>query len=264
MYNHGMRMVSLASSSKGNCTYIESGDGKILIDAGVSVAHIEKCLSMLKVNPQEINGIIVSHEHEDHIRGVGALSKKYNIPIFCFVKLKDVLIAKCNGAGKNVREFTTDFSVNGLHIYPIEVPHDSTCCHGFVVNDGTASVAIVTDCGAMSDRIVDSLKGVPLVYLESNYDDELLMQSRYPYSTKMRIRSNRGHLSNMACAQTIEKLVSMGTRQVVLSHISENSNSPTIAYSTSKSYLMSKGIIEGVHVRIDIAKTMGPSTVFRL
>ena len=259
-----MRVVNLASSSKGNCTYVESGDGKILIDVGISVASVERGLKLLKVDPRDINAIVVSHEHTDHIFGVGSFSTKYNTPIYANVMQQNILPSKININHKNINYFTTDFAINGLSVFPIELPHDSVSCHGFVVSDGSASMAIVTDCGTMSERIINALASVPLVYLESNYDEELLMQSRYPYSTKMRIKSNRGHLSNTECAKTIERLISTGTRQIVLSHISENSNSPTIAYSTCKSYLTSRGIIEGVHVRIDIAKKIGPSTVFKL
>ena len=259
-----MRVVSLASSSKGNCTYIESGDGKILIDVGISLALVEKDLKLLHVDPLDINAIIVSHEHTDHIAGVGAFSLKYKTPIYASNMQQDMLPSKLPGLSNKINYFTTDFVVNGLHIFPIEVPHDSVSCHGFVVSDGSASMGIVTDCGVMSERVISALASVPIVYLESNYDEELLMQSRYPYSTKMRIKSNRGHLSNIECAKTIERLVATGTRQVVLAHLSENSNSPEIAYSTSKSYLASRGITEGVHIRIDVAKKTGPSTVFKL
>lgn len=257
-------MVSFASSSKGNCTYIETDNTKILIDIGIRLPALELALAKLGVEPGEIDGVVISHEHDDHIKGVSSFVKKYGAPVYAYAKTVDFLNAKLKLDHQSIKTFVQDFQIGDIHILPVEVPHDSHSCYGFVVNSDKSTAAIITDCGAMNERIVNALAGVPLVYLESNYDEELLMQCKYPYSIKMRIKSNHGHLSNIDCAKTIERLVLKGTRQIVLSHISENSNSPLIAYSTSKSYLLSRGIIEGVHVKIDVAKTVGPSTVFKL
>lgn len=264
LYNASMRVVSLASSSKGNCTYIETPSSKILIDIGIRLPALELALGKLGVDPSEIDAVVISHEHDDHIKGVPCFVKKYKLPIYAYAKTVEFLNAKLKLDEQFIRTFTQDLEIGDMHILPVEVPHDSHSCYGFVVNCDKSTMAIVTDCGAMNERIIQALSGVPLVYLESNYDEELLMQCKYPYSIKMRIKSNHGHLSNIDCAKTIERLVMTGTRQIVLSHISENSNSPLIAYSTSKSYLMSRGIVEGVHVKIDVAKTVGPSTVFKL
>lgn len=264
LYNASMRMVSLASSSKGNCTYIETTCSKILIDMGIRLSALELALGKLGIDPSEIDAVIVSHEHDDHVKGIPCFVKKYGVPVYAYAKTIEYLNDKLKLDEKYIHTFVRDFEIGDMHILPVELSHDSHSCHGFVVQCNQSAVAIVTDCGVVNERIISALSGVPLVYLESNYDEELLMQSKYPYSTKMRIKSNRGHLSNMECAKTIERLVATGTRQIVLSHISENSNSPMIAYSTNKSYLLSHGIVEGVNVKIDVAKTVGPSTVFRL
>ena len=259
-----MRMVSLASNSKGNCTYLETNESKILIDIGIPLVSVENALAILNINPAEITAIVVSHEHNDHIKGIPAFSNKYKTPIYAYTRLINTLSKKFNGASRFLQPFESQpFFINDLQIIPVQVPHDSESCHGFVFSDNNTRSAIISDCGQMNERIFNTIKGCPIVFLESNFDDELLFKSMYPSTLKRRIKGNNGHLSNIDCAKTIEKLASTGTKQIVLIHLSENSNSPLIAYSTCKSYLLEKGIIEGTHIKIDVAKYIGPSTVFK-
>lgn len=258
-----MRVVSLASGSKGNCLYIETNNTKILIDAGISFLAINTALLKLGTSTSDIDAIIISHEHSDHTKGLSTFVNKHkNISIYISRKSAEVLSKKIPNFKFEI--FENIFEYNDIIIKPVQLPHDSVDCYGFVIKNERSSMGIFTDIGHMNSFILSQMKGLPLIYLESNYDEELLFNCNYPEMLKQRISSKNGHLSNVECAKTIEELVKSGTKQIVLSHISENSNSPEVAYFTSKNYLYSKGIVEGVNIRIDVALAKGPSTIFRL
>ncbi len=259
-----MRVINLASGSKGNLTYIEDDNTKILVDMGLSCQETIRRLSLLGVTPDEIDGILVTHEHSDHIKGIDVFSKKYNKPIFAhnevWVGLNDQLK---NVKDENKKIFTGDFEFKELIVRPVEVPHDVKC-FGFSFEKGGKKVSLLTDLGHTNDRILQSIKGSQLVYLEANYDRQKLYQNdRYPLSLKRRIDGANGHLSNEASASAIEMLVQSGTRQIVLSHLSEENNSPDLAYEEICQILSKHGLFEGMDFKIDVA-TQKPGVIFRL
>ena len=161
--------------------------------------------------------------------------------------------------------YESDFNIKDLHVQPFHLPHDSKYCVGYRISEEDAVVSVCTDLGHFSDETFEAIKSSALVYLEANYDPEMLISyPNYPHFLKRRINGPNGHLSNMMCAKAIERLVNSGTRLVVLSHISEHSNTTNLAVSTIANYLESKNIIPNVNVRLDIAHHEQRGTIFRI
>ncbi len=261
-----MRTVNLASGSKGNCTYIESREAKILIDEGLSYTSIKQRLKQINVEPYEIDAILLTHEHTDHIGGIANFLKrnkttKVYIPLF--VKTYD--IPGINALPYNQIEWykTSDFFIKDMTISSFLLPHDSKFCVGYSVYFDNKKVSIATDLGFVSDKVLSYIAGSNVLFLESNHDENLLLKNpKYPAKTKKRILSNEGHLSNITCGHTLAKLVKTGVVQVVLSHLSQENNTPMLAYSTVKNILARYGIIEGKNICVDVAYQDKVGTIF--
>lgn len=260
-----MRICNLASGSSGNCTFVESENARILIDDGKPFPYVFNCLNDLEVDPATIDAILITHEHSDHTKGIEKFARTYGTKIYAYVKIENEIKSQMRVFDEQFEFFDSDFYIKDLHIQPFELPHDSKCCVGYRISEGDAIVSICTDLGVFSSETFEAIKGSALVYLECNYDPEMLMAyPGYPIYIKKRIDSMHGHLSNIACAKAIEKLVHSGTRLVVLSHISEHSNTENLAVETVANYLQSRGIIPNVNVRLDIARHEQRGTIFRI
>lgn len=259
-----MRVCNLASGSKGNCTYIESDTTRLLVDIGVTAKYVVDNLAELNVAPENIDAILVTHEHSDHIKGISTFARKYNTKIFCAEVLKECLLNQLQGCEGLIYCYSGEFELGDLRIVPFPVSHDSVACFGYRVMDGDASVSLVTDLGFCPDSVFKIIKSSAVVYLEANYDPEMLFACHYPPFLKKRIMGNCGHLSNKDCAVVAEKLAYSGTRQIVLSHISENSNTQFLAYTTVKDYLESKGILIGQNIRLDITSQNSRGTIYKI
>ena len=259
-----MRICNLSSGSKGNLTYVESGNTKALVDIGLSMKETIKRLNLLGVLPEEINAIFVTHEHIDHIKGISSFSAKYSTPIYVHYKGLDALKNKV-GELTNLMAFNdTEFNVGDLGVSPFAVPHDVVRCTGYSFFEGEKKISITTDLGHTTPEILKNLSGSSIVYLEANHDEKTLLNNpKYPNILKRRILGANGHLSNLSAAETIFQLIKDGTKQVVLSHLSEENNSPTLAYDSICARLAELGVIEGKHVRIDVA-TLLPGVIFKL
>lgn len=251
-----MKITTLASGSKGNCTLVETDSAKILIDAGISLQELESKLSYLGVNPKDISGIIVTHEHSDHIKSVGPFSRKYNCPIYASSEEWPILLHKIgNIEQENKKGFVqSEFMINDLGVRSFKLSHDSSSCYGYSFFADNAKFSIATDLGYAPQEVVNNLKDSTVVILEANHDERMLLNNpKYPLILKKRILSNQGHLSNNATSNVIASLVGGNLQQVILAHLSEENNSPTIAYGTIKRQLLQRGIEEGKHVFIDVA-----------
>ncbi len=261
-----MRICNLASGSSGNCTYIESEQTKILIDNGKTFQYIFNALNELKVDPQSIDAILVTHEHTDHTKGIEKFVRySPNTKIYAHISISEILTNQLAVDKNSFVFFDSAFNLGDLSIIPFPLPHDSKFCVGYRVNERDASVAVCTDLGRFTDDAYEGTKGCALVYLEANYDPEMLMAyPNYPPFLKRRINGTHGHLSNLSCAKAIEKLVASGTRMVVLSHISEHSNTENLAVNTIVNYLESKNITPNVNVRLDIAHHEQRGTIFKV
>lgn len=260
-----MRICNLASGSSGNCTYIESSASKILIDNGKPFSYVFECLNQLQVAPAEIKAILITHEHSDHIKGIEKFVRTYDTKIYAHTNIKEILLNQIHVSPNNFVFFDSEFEIDDLHIQPFPLPHDSKFCVGYRVSEEDAVVAVCTDLGEFSDETFEIVKSSALVYLEANYDPEMLMSyPGYPPFLKRRISGTHGHLSNLQSAKAIEKLVKSGTRLVVLSHISEHSNTTNLAVNTIVNYLQSKNIVPNRDFRLDIAHHEQRGTIFRI
>ncbi len=260
-----MRVINLSSGSDGNLTYVETENAKILIDDGLSCKETQNRLALLGIDGRQIDGIVLSHEHSDHIKGVDVFSTKFDIPVYAhdevwngglwnkLQKVKD----------KNRRVFDGAFEIKDLIINPVEVPHDVKC-FGFSLSENDKRISILTDLGHTDEHIFRAVEGSKLVYIEANHDLNMLKNcTKYPLSLKMRIAGKNGHLSNDASAEFVKKLVTSGTKQIVLAHLSRENNTPELAYNYISSKLADDGLIEGETFKIDVALTR-PTTLFKL
>ncbi len=260
-----MRVCNLASGSKGNSTYIESDTTRILIDNGKPLSYIFDRLNELNVPPEKIDAILITHEHGDHIKGIEKFARTYNTKVYAHMSIREILLHQLKISHDQFVFFDSNFTIGDLEIQPFPLPHDSKYCIGYRIAEEDAVVSICTDLGQFNDSTYEMIKSSALVYLESNYDSEMLMSyPNYPPFLKRRINGTHGHLSNLACAKAIEKLVKTGTRLVVLSHISEHSNTINLAVSTIVNYLENKDIIPNRDIKLDVAYQDHRGTIYRI
>lgn len=259
-----MKVCSFASGSKGNCTYLETENTKILLDLGVNLKYVLFCLEKFKVEPTEIDAIIITHEHSDHIKGVEMFAKKFNTKIYCPLPLYNLICSQMPNLINQIITIKSSFNIGDFTIYPFELSHDSFACFGYRIADDTGSASFITDTGILPDRAFEMAKGSSLIFLESNYDPDMLMACTYPFFLKKRIMGQQGHLSNLDSAKLMLKFQKTGTRVIALSHISENSNTPSLAYNVAKNYLEANNIILGEHLRLGINYQGQINSVYKL
>ena len=226
---------SLYSGSSGNSLLVETSNTKVLIDAGESSKKISSALNMLNIDPNDIDAILVTHEHNDHVKGLGTFSKKYDTPVFANTKTWDAMpeqSVKINE--KNIKSFTIEenFEIGDLKIHPFKIPHDAANPCGFNIFYDNQKISIATDIGHMTNNIAHKLEDSTFILLESNYDPEVLKYSKYPYLLKKRIAGPNGHLANIDAGKTISFLMNSGLKEVMLGHLSKESNFPELAYKT--------------------------------
>ena len=228
-------ITALAASSNGNSYYIKSGNTEILIDAGISAKCICDRLKAIGTDISNICGIFVTHEHIDHVKGLAVLSKKHPIPIHMTRPSAKEYRLK-NGLGcENLVEHELDYeiSVGGLEVRSFFSSHDSCACVGYTVSSADDRFGIATDLGYIDRAAVDALSGCRSVVIESNYDEKMLENGIYPPILKARIRSDKGHLSNYDCAAFARYLAERGTKNFMLGHLSEENNTPDIAFNVT-------------------------------
>jgi phosphoribosyl 1,2-cyclic phosphodiesterase len=246
-----MRLCLLASGSKGNCLYIETDSCRLLIDAGLSGKEAIARLSSIGVDAATLDGILITHEHSDHIRGVGALARRLKIPVLVASRTHE---AARHVFGKiDLIEFDpgSSFSFKGLNIDPFPVTHDATDPVGFRIEGGEGAIGFATDLGIATRLTQEKLKGCRALVLEFNHDEQMLQDGPYPWHLKQRIRSRHGHLSNTEGASLLEGLLHAGLEGVFLSHLSEVNNDPTLAMAAARNLvsgqnLCSPGLFLGV------------------
>ncbi|MBF0224711.1 MAG: MBL fold metallo-hydrolase [Desulfobacterales bacterium] len=222
----------LASGSKGNCIYISNGESSILVDCGISAIQIEKQLVEKGFNPNNLDAIIISHEHDDHIKGLNPFSNKFNIPVFITEKTKKA--SKLQNLD-NVRyfEYGKSFYAKNLKIDPFPISHDAAEPSGFTIKYKEKKIGIATDLGIVTALVKYYLKESSFLIIEANYDLEMLEKGRYPWPLKQRIKSRVGHLSNIETKNLLIELKHEKLYHVVLAHISETNNSIEKALSTA-------------------------------
>ena len=231
-----MDFCSIASGSSGNCIFAGTDNTGILIDAGISGKRIEQGLNSIGRKSAEISGILVTHEHSDHIKGLGVIARKHHIPIYATPgTIREI---KRSGLGTIdeglYREIHADepFDLGDLSIEAFEISHDAAEPVAYRVSDGSRSVAVVTDLGVYTDYTIRHLQGLNAVLLESNHDVNMLQVGRYPYYLKQRILGKRGHLSNENAGRLLNCILSDRLQHILLGHLSKENNYEELAYET--------------------------------
>lgn len=250
-----LSITPLFSGSSGNAILIRSQHTKILIDAGVSGKRLEAALQSIGEAPGDIKGILLTHEHSDHIQGAGVMSRKHGIPVFATAPTWDACAAKLGKVSARCTKIIskTDFFIGDLMISPYDIPHDAADPVGFCVSRGTRKVAIATDLGHFSKEVEYRLHGCDLVLLESNHDADMLSVGRYPYELKQRIKSRRGHLSNDDAADAAVRLAAAGVTSILLGHLSQENNLEQLAFRCVTDALMQSGIQPGRDISLGLA-----------
>jgi phosphoribosyl 1,2-cyclic phosphodiesterase len=255
-YGMNLSLCSLSSGSSGNVTYIAAGKTRLLVDAGLTGKRITELLGQIGVLPEMLNGILVTHEHVDHVRGVGVLARKYRIPVYANEKTWEAMYRQVGEVAPwQRRVFNTeeDFYVDDLAVMPFGISHDTVEPVAFRLFYGGRSVAVATDMGTATKKVIRNLEGADLVLLESNHDPLMVMNNTcYPYRLKQRILGNKGHLSNEDCALTLLKLGETGVRHALLGHLSRDNNTPQLAMDTVCASLHAHGVAVGRDIALDM------------
>ena len=251
-----MKLTSIASGSSGNCIYVGSDEANILVDAGISGKKIENGLKELSVEPKSLDGILVTHEHIDHVSGLGVMARRYHLPLYMTEKTAQ---AVCNikSVGKIDHELfqviTPDrpFRIRDITIDATSIWHDAADPVCYTMESGGVRASIATDMGNYHEGIVEKLKGSDILFIEANHDINMLQVGPYPYYLKRRILSNRGHLSNERSGQLLCDIMTENTREVFLGHLSKDNNYSELAYETVKISLLENGMVpEEFHMQV--------------
>ena len=224
---YSLAVCTLASGSKGNATYISDGSTSILIDAGLSGREIQRRLTSRGLDPAQLSAIIVSHEHSDHTRGVGILSRRFKLPVYINQNTHSGAAAEI-GKAHEIKPFEcgTSFNIRDLAIHPFSISHDAEDPAGFTVGSNGTRMAIATDMGIATAMVKEHLKHCALLILEANHDPLMLETGPYPWPLKQRIQSRTGHLSNADSRKLLYELQHENLQHVILAHLSEINNTP--------------------------------------
>lgn len=245
--------LSLVSGSSGNSALISDGNTTLLADCGLSCKKLEQALSSAGITPENLDGILITHEHSDHTKGVGTVSRKYNLPVYATLGTHASM--NLGTAEENIRYITpdTEFEIGTIGVKPFSIPHDAAEPVGFSFFFGEKKLSLATDIGKMNDYIFSNLKDSMAVILESNHDTQMLRAGRYPAVLKKRILSDIGHLSNDDASETVCKLIENGTKYVMLGHLSNENNTPTKAYTKTAEAIENIGAVIGKDIALSVA-----------
>ncbi len=258
------RLCPLFSGSSGNSYYIGSRSAGLLIDVGRSARQMDNMLRLCGIDPLAVQGILITHEHTDHVAGLRVFAKKYGLPVFASPGTLSALGSVLDGLEAHPIE--TGMELAGMKVWPFATSHDCAQPRGYrVETEDGRTFALATDLGYLSDEVKASLLGADTVVIESNHDKEMLRAGRYPLYLKQRILSDRGHLSNDVCASFLPELYQSGTRRFLLAHLSQENNTPALARETSLAALTRAGLTPDVDFLLDTASpenTQGRVIIF--
>ena len=262
-----MKFCSLFSGSSGNSIFVASGGTKLLADAGLSAKRIIEALCSIGEMPSELSAILISHEHSDHIKGAGILSRKFNLPIYAsegtWQAMEQMLgpVLECN----KVRFSSyAPFQIGDITVTPFPIPHDANEPVGYSFSAAGKKVTVATDIGHISLELLNSFADSDLLLLESNHDVEMLKVGPYPWSLKRRIAGNNGHLSNEAAGEVVAYMAEKGTKCFLLGHLSKENNFPELAYQTVCNALCEKSLQVGIDITLDVVLRDRVGKVFEL
>ncbi len=235
-----MRLCSIASGSSGNCIYVGSERTHVLIDAGISCKRIEEGLKKAQITGEDLAAILITHEHSDHIQGIGVLARKYGIPMYATQGTIDEIISSARNLGEYDKGLfhpiclDKDVLVGDLMVHPFRISHDAKEPCAYRIENEGSKVAVATDMGTFNPYVVDNLKGLDAVLLEANHDIRMLQAGPYTYALKQRILSDRGHLSNDNSGLLLNQILHDNLKYIILGHLSKENNMPELAFETVK------------------------------
>ena len=223
-----MKVRVLSSGSKGNTTYIETEETKILIDIGNTCKYIKERMVELNINPNELDGILITHTHNDHIKGLKVFQKKYNTKIYIAPNMLDEIpyVENYEIINSNI------VKIKDIEVEIIKTSHDAEDSRGFIINNNNKSIVYITDTGYINNRYFDTLKNRDIYIFESNHDIEMLNNGPYPFKLRQRILGDKGHLSNYDSARYLSEFIGDKTKYIILAHLSEENNTKELAYNT--------------------------------
>ncbi|MBS5843972.1 MAG: MBL fold metallo-hydrolase [Clostridiales bacterium] len=261
-----IKFCSLYSGSSGNSIYIGTERTNLLVDAGVSGIRIAGALREICVEPQQINGILITHEHSDHIKGAGIFSRKFNVPVYAREKTWEAMRKEIGPLKEeNIRMIDQEyFTVGDIDICNYSIPHDAVDPVAYTFYVYNRKISVATDIGCVTDTIHENVIGSDIVLIESNHDVEMLKNGAYPWPLKKRILSDHGHLSNDHAAALVTELAQNGTKHVYLGHLSHENNYPELAFSASRRALAECGICVNRDIFVNVASREHYSEVTEL
>jgi len=256
-------LTILGSGSGGNCAYLETAESRLLIDAGFSLRQIRHRLAAIGKTPENLTGVLITHEHSDHIAGLARLCQKLNVPVYCNRLTRDAIQWE-NRAEIQWRLFETGatFEAGDLAVDTFSVPHDAQDPVGFLLRTEAGNIGVLTDLGHTTRLVLERVRRANVLILESNHDVKLLQDCPHrPWSLKQRIFGRHGHLSNEAAADAIEQIVSAELRHLYLGHLSRECNKPELAYQVMDERLQ---YIGARHVRLELTSQALPCPTLEL
>lgn len=251
-----MRFCSLYSGSSGNAIFVASDNTRLLVEAGLSAKKIIEALHSIGEKPSEICAILVSHEHSDHIKGAGIMSRRFNLPIYASEgtwKAMERMIGPVLECNKRVFSSYAPFDIGDITVTPFPIPHDANEPVGYSFSSAGRKATIATDIGHISMELLSNFEDSDLLLLESNHDLEMLKIGPYPWPLKKRIAGKHGHLSNDAAGEVVAYMAERGTKRFLLGHLSKENNFPELAYQTVCNVLCERCKEAGADITVDVA-----------
>ena len=265
-----LRFISFGSGSSGNCYMLYTDTDALLIDAGVGVRTLKKQFKEYGLNWSMVKHIILTHDHADHVKSVGAMSKELCLPVYATklvhhgIDTNYCVRHKLSPGFARYFEKNVPFQLGEFNVTPFHVPHDSTDCVGFSIDCQSTRFCIITDAGHITDEMKSHISEANYLVIEANHDIEMLVHGPYPEHLKQRITGPTGHLSNTDCANTLAENITEKLRHVWLCHLSEENNHPELARKTVEQILRSYGIIAGKDFGLEVLKRKTPSEIYTM
>lgn len=261
-----LEFCPLFSSSSGNATYVASADTRLLVDAGMSARAIDRALSNLSVSLRDIDGVLITHEHTDHIKGIATMARRYGVPVYANENTWSAMekyAAQIPLSLLRVFETGRDFYIGSIAVQSFSIPHDATDPVGFCLNASGRTACVMTDIGCISKKLLQRAQNADVILIESNHDEDLLKRGPYPAYLKRRILSRVGHLSNVDAGWAVCELTQANVRRFYLGHLSAKNNREDIAWATVHDALSASGIVAGQDIALTVAKreTVSPLCV---
>lgn len=263
-----MIFCSLYSGSSGNSILVGSEESRVLIDAGLSGKKILEALDLIQENPKLIKGIFITHEHTDHIKGAGIISRKFDIPIYANELTWEAMeksLGKINPKNIKIMEKRSLVNIDDLEIQAFNTPHDSISSMGYTVKAEGKSASIVTDIGTFTEEIRQNIVDSEIILIEANHDVEMLKFGPYPYDLKRRVLSERGHLCNEDCGNAIVQIMEDNKfKNIILGHLSNTNNVPELAHKAVSNILEEEGLVLDKDLKLTVAQRNNPSNFIKI